>query len=857
MKPGHQPRAAYECYLAQDLEALPDASVPEPLKKLWALTWSGQLREAQEYGATMDVGALPGPLKELVEADRVLLSVKIGLGLPQTKASFAWNSFANLVFNYALFSYYFWVDHRQAYRALWRMTCISFFFPYSKAWITGIFLFGHLSAISGLPRLGFAVASLMFRLTMQRRSSGRKLPKFAENIIVAAFPYTNFVCGRLENIPRLLDRIQPIMPSDPYYHAIFQVSCLYAFAYSGDIVRCEIFSSHFQKLNQEKKLLRYRPIALIIALLPFALRGYAYMIEERFETIFKNHEIEASDPAINSQFFRVAALIQLQLHRYDEALISIDRASRYRQQSGFHSWQKIDNQIRRHAQSRTMLDFQQPLQRPYVNQQNAGPHVNYFLTRLILSLKDFISEPEHFKDNLREILMTHFSWPHIIIQKDDPLICGSDPILKVDDHFLVFQGLPDDRASFIREILAHLRPYIISLENSQKQIRDMNERIGGISTMTTIAQTAQMLAHDVRRPFSLTQSLMELLREAQGEQEIACLIQEFGPEIDRSLFDVNSMIADVLEVGGLAKPCLAAVEPAELIEKAVRVGLRRVQARDVVLSYAFHHQHQVLADQHKVSRVLVNIIENAVEAMHGRGRLWVETHEGPDALTFVIGNSGSFVAADRRTRIFTAFYTHGKASGTGLGLAIANKIVIAHGGEIWCESDPETGTRILFTLKTTCIPSKRMTVSIPDMLRSIPGDTKTLPGLRASQRSERTDAPRFALIEDSPLLRYQWSLVKEAQLIRAYACPSEFMKAFADNQDEVTSADFLVVDRHFENDRTNDGLSCIQWLRDSGYAGRIFLSSNSIVDRSILIRMDAIPISKNLKKALPEIASHL
>jgi signal transduction histidine kinase len=804
----------------------------------------------------MNLDLFPVPLRELVQADHILLSVKIGLGLPQTRTRFAWNSLANLVYNYAVFSYFFWVDHKKAYRALWRMTGISLFFPAAKTWITGLFLLGHLAAISGYPLLGFPLASFMFRLTMRMRDSGRRLPKFAENIIVAAFPYTNFVCGHLDDIPRLLNRIQPAMPSDPYYHSIFQVSCLYAFAYSGDVVRSEIFSSHFQKLNQEKKLLRYAPIATMVALLPFALRGYGYMIEARFQALFTAHNVAGSDPAINSQFFRMAALIQVHLSLYDEALASIEKAILYRQQSGFHSWQRIDNQIKRYAQNHTTPDFQRPLLRPHSHHEQAGPHVNYFLTRLILGLKDFISEPEQFKDNLRDILMQHFSWPHIVILKDEPLICCSDPILKVDEHYLVFRGLPDDRAFFIREILANLRPYIISLESSQKQIREMNDRIAGISTMTTIAQTAQMLAHDVRRPFSLTQCLMELLREARTEQDIANLIREFGPEVDRSLADVNGMIADVLEVGGLARPQLSEIEPADLIEKAVRDCFRRVDAGAVQLSYAFHHRHLVLADQHKISRVLGNIIENAIQAMKSPGRLWVETLESPDAMTFVIGNSGSVISVDQKRKIFTAFYTHGKASGTGLGLAIAKKIVIAHGGEIWCESDAETGTRFLFTLKPGSQPSSRSAFSLPPIARPVSSGISIPSRSSGLIRHESTTAPRFALIEDSPLLRYQWSLVKEAQLIRAYASPTEFMSAYAENLDDVKSADFLVVDRHFDNDQVHNGLSCIEWLRDLGYQGRIFLSSNSVVDKATLARMDVVAISKNIKQALHEIAFH-
>lgn len=56
------------------------------------------------------------------------------------------------------------------------------------------------------------------------------------------------------------------------------------------------------------------------------------------------------------------------------------------------------------------------------------------------------------------------------------------------------------------------------------------------------------------------------------------------------------------------------------------------------------------------------------------------------------------MSEDQLSRIFTPFYTSGKADGTGLGLALARKWVMAHGGTIVCQSESGHGTRFTITL---------------------------------------------------------------------------------------------------------------------------------------------------------------
>ena len=85
-----------------------------------------------------------------------------------------------------------------------------------------------------------------------------------------------------------------------------------------------------------------------------------------------------------------------------------------------------------------------------------------------------------------------------------------------------------------------------------------------------------------------------------------------------------------------------------------------------------------------------NLIDNAIDAMGGRGTLTVRTRADGDRLAVEIGDTGPGVPTEIRSRVFEPFFTTKDiGKGTGLGLDIAWQIVVGrHGGEISLESEP-------------------------------------------------------------------------------------------------------------------------------------------------------------------------
>jgi signal transduction histidine kinase len=106
----------------------------------------------------------------------------------------------------------------------------------------------------------------------------------------------------------------------------------------------------------------------------------------------------------------------------------------------------------------------------------------------------------------------------------------------------------------------------------------------------------------------------------------------------------------------------------------------------------------------ELNQVWTNVIDNAVDAMGGAGRLRITTRVEADDVVIEIGDTGPGMAPEVAARAFEAFYTtKDVGQGTGLGLDIARRIVMErHGGTIMIDSQPgETIMRVRLPVRRT------------------------------------------------------------------------------------------------------------------------------------------------------------
>lgn len=358
------------------------------------------------------------------------------------------------------------------------------------------------------------------------------------------------------------------------------------------------------------------------------------------------------------------------------------------------------------------------------------------------------------------------------------------------------------------------------------------------ANFVAIAQTTQMLAHDVRKPFSILRMGLTMLGNAKDPASAARVLSRLIPEVDRAVSNVDGLIADVMEIGASSIHLIREpMTPEALIEAGI-ADLCRVHPQSYVrLSYDFQHTLAVSVHVQKVARVFSNILGNAVQAMKSEKDVWFKTRDVDGFVEFCIGNSGSLIPPENLPRLFDAFFTTGKKTGTGLGLAIAQKVITEHGGQIWCQSHmsaeyPEGLVEFFFTLPMTVDrPPCGSPIILPQHTRDIAARLHTAnPEPPASehaisykvvdlteaseitsqnshwttQKSLSSTKPEVAVVEDNPFILEAWvETLSEETLVHAAASPEVLSHMLANDADLLQRLACVVTDFHFDNSRLN------------------------------------------------------
>lgn len=240
---------------------------------------------------------------------------------------------------------------------------------------------------------------------------------------------------------------------------------------------------------------------------------------------------------------------------------------------------------------------------------------------------------------------------------------------------------------------------ITALENMRAQL-NRSERLA------TLGQVAAGIAHEIRNPLvgigSTTTLLLEDIPEEDSRhQDLVTILKE-----TRRLDRIVNQIVDYARPRDLL-PVTFQLE--DLIRESLQVLAEPMKQKAIQVE--FHpsiNPGSVQADRDQLKQVVLNMIQNAVEAMSMEGCLRLsieeETIERVPGLRLKVEDNGKGISPSALPRIFEPFFTTGKHRGTGLGLAICRNIIESHGGEIHAESQLGVGTTMTWWLPCVCQP---------------------------------------------------------------------------------------------------------------------------------------------------------
>jgi two-component system phosphate regulon sensor histidine kinase PhoR len=191
---------------------------------------------------------------------------------------------------------------------------------------------------------------------------------------------------------------------------------------------------------------------------------------------------------------------------------------------------------------------------------------------------------------------------------------------------------------------------------------------------------------------------------------------EFVEKVETEVQYLSELVEELLELSLLESgQTLMTIEPTKaeiLVREAMARMLTLAHRRRVQLSTDIQQGSTlVAADSRQITRVLVNLVHNAIKFTPLGGKITIGTVLQANASSqhFFVRDTGVGIRTEELSRIFERFYKTDRArakvgfigpggGGTGLGLAIARHVVEAHGGRIWAESTLGEGSTFTFTL---------------------------------------------------------------------------------------------------------------------------------------------------------------
>jgi PAS domain S-box-containing protein len=237
--------------------------------------------------------------------------------------------------------------------------------------------------------------------------------------------------------------------------------------------------------------------------------------------------------------------------------------------------------------------------------------------------------------------------------------------------------------------------------NMEKRLQETHLQLVSSEKMASLGKLAAGIAHEINNPLGgilIYASLMaeDLPEDDTKRGDLARIVQEASR--------CKDIVKSLLEFARQTEPKM---EPTD-INRAITDGLFFLE------NQALFHNIKIIknldpflpfvrGNASQLKQVLINIIVNAAEAMHGTGTLTITSYPSPDRKGIILEftDTGEGISEENLTRIFDPFFTTKEVGkGTGLGLATSYGIVEDHGGRIGVKSKVGEGTTFTIELPT-------------------------------------------------------------------------------------------------------------------------------------------------------------
>jgi signal transduction histidine kinase/ActR/RegA family two-component response regulator len=269
------------------------------------------------------------------------------------------------------------------------------------------------------------------------------------------------------------------------------------------------------------------------------------------------------------------------------------------------------------------------------------------------------------------------------------------------------------------------------------------------NTLAGILGRAQLMLRS-NDPEKIERGLNIIIKTAEDGAKTVKRIQDFARQRRDHDFEPVCIDQILLDVSEITRP-----------RWKDRAEASNVQ---IGLDLQIRSKAKVMGDESELREVLVNMVFNAVDAMPEGGQLTLAAEDADGAVVISVGDTGSGMPPEVKSRIFDPFFTTKGKAGMGLGLAVSFGIIRRHEGSVEVESEVGVGTRFRIILPKAVISED----SVAPEPKPAPPPIET--NANASRRRNENQ-PKILVVDDEEAVRELLRDLLEAEDCRVYLAP--------------------------------------------------------------------------------------
>lgn len=226
-------------------------------------------------------------------------------------------------------------------------------------------------------------------------------------------------------------------------------------------------------------------------------------------------------------------------------------------------------------------------------------------------------------------------------------------------------------------------------KNREKQAQQMEK-------LSVVGELAAGIAHEIRNPLTSMKGFAKIVKESVTDEKLISYLNIMLDEMDR----INQIVNEFMFI---AKPNenvrFQSTNVNKLLSECIQFMGPQANLKSIKIEFESEAQISLNCDRNQIKQVLINILQNAIEATEDNGHfIRVSLEEmSADSVMVTITDKGCGISESRFGRLFEPFYST-KEKGTGLGLLTCKRIIDLHQGNIDIESQIGEGTTIRIML---------------------------------------------------------------------------------------------------------------------------------------------------------------